>query len=199
MFNDNTESEFFENLEGDLVASRFSKYSNHRLYFKQNAYNWICIATTIPPSYSPQGKLIPQTQISDFALANQDLQKTLLLLFSGKMFFTYWLVYADEFHVTQDLFSSFLFPFSKISSADLKTLLNLAKKFESKLPETVQFKLNAGKKVGTYNTAKLWYLTDKSDMIFLKYLTKEPERVLESIQRHVDETIKTNVNDSNED
>lgn len=45
--------------------------------------------------------------------------------------------------------------------------------------------------MGTYNTAKLWHLTDQSDAIFLKYLTKEPDKVFGSIQRHVDETIKT--------
>jgi hypothetical protein len=191
MFNDNTEARFFEDLEGDLVAGKLVKHSKHRLYFKQNAYNWICISPICPPSYDQDGKAIPQTKVSNFGVLNEEIQKLLLLLFGGKLFFAYWLVYGDEFDVTQDLFSSFQFPFSKLSPTDRKLLIRISREFESKLPETVQFKLNAGKKVGTYNTAKLWHLTDESDRIFLKYLTKEPEIVFESIERHVSETIKT--------
>jgi len=191
MFNDETEAKFFENLDGELVQTKFAKHSKHKLYFKQNAYNWICIATSSPPSFSTSNKPIPQTQIADIALRDEETQRILLLLFAGKLFFAYWLVYGDEFHTTQDLFQSFSFPFTKVSPPDLSQLLNLSKDFESELPRTVQFKLNAGKRVGTYNTAKLWHLTDQSDAIFLKYLTKEPKRVFENIQRHVDETIKT--------
>ena len=61
----------------------------------------------------------------------------------------------------------------------------------SKLENVIQFKLNAGKNVGSYNTSKLWYITDKSDRIFLKYMTDNPEEVFESIERHVSQTVTT--------
>jgi len=57
---------------------------------------------------------------------------------------------------------------------------------------TVQYKLNAGKKVGTYNTSKLWHLTDKSDIIFLKYWAETPESVSNSIENHISQTILSN-------
>ncbi len=199
MFNDAVEAEFFENLDGESIAEKISKRSIHRLYFKQNAYNWICVSTNPPPSFDLHDRRIPQTQIADIALSTEEIMRIMLLLLSGRLFFAYWLVYADEFHVTKETFESFPFPFSILDALDQQRLIELSSSFEERLPETIQYKLNAGKRVGTYNTAKLWHLTDQSDEIFLKYLTNDPKRVFESIQRHVAETIKTVTDNSSED
>ncbi len=191
MFNDEAEAGFPENLQGDLVKTKFSRYSNHEVYFKQNAYNWISASTEPAPCYDAKGRVIPQTQISSTCTSDEQTKKLLLLLYNGKLFFSYWLVYGDEFHVTKDVLGSFVFPFSKLNGEDQRALENLYEELVAELPNTIQYKNNAGKKVGTFNTAKLWSITDKSDRVFLRYLCDNPERVFESIEHHVAKTILT--------
>lgn len=82
-------------------------------------------------------------------------------------------------------------PITKFSEYDIKTLQNIAKEFADRLDDTLQFKLNAGKRVGTYNTSKLWGITDKSDSIFLKYMCDNPNEVQEAIENHVYATVLT--------
>ncbi len=59
------------------------------------------------------------------------------------------------------------------------------------LEDTIQYKLNAGKNVGTFKTSKLWHITDKSDLIFLKYLCDNPQEVFDAVENHVSQTIVT--------
>ena len=53
------------------------------------------------------------------------------------------------------------------------------------LPDTTQFKLNAGKLVGTFNTKKLWYLTDQSDRIFYKYMDMDVDTIQQMVESHI--------------
>jgi len=133
-----------------------------------------------------------QSQVSEIGFVSEEVKKLALLLLNGKLFFTYWLTYGDEFHVTRDDLLSMRVPYDQLRTADKKTLLKLADQFEKELKYTVQYKLNAGKKVGTYNTSKLWHLTDKSDIIFLKYWAETPESVSNSIENHISQTILSN-------
>ena len=55
----------------------------------------------------------------------------------------------------------------------------------NRFQETIQFKLNAGINVGTYNTSQLWDITDISDMIFFKYITDSPTKLKELIESHI--------------
>lgn len=90
---------------------------------------------------------------------------------------------------------SFRFPFKLLSREDKLKLLNLAKKFVDRLEETIQYKLNAGKRVGTYNTSKLWSITDSADRIFLKYIATEPQIIQNEIENHVLSTVLTEEDD----
>lgn len=62
---------------------------------------------------------------------------------------------------------------------------SLYDEFSKNLPSTIQYKLNAGIKVGTFNTSTLWSITDKSDMIFLSYLSDKPLEIHEAIENHI--------------
>ena len=79
MFNDEAEAGFLENLQGDLVKTKFSRYSNHEVYFKQNAYNWISASIEPAPCYDAKGRVIPQTQISSTCTSDEQTKKLLLL------------------------------------------------------------------------------------------------------------------------
>ena len=194
MFNDQQEAVFYENLKGELIEMKFSKYSNHNIYFKQNAYNWIAVTLDPAPCYNESGKKIRQTQVAKLSINDETNRKILMLLFNGRLFFSYWLVYSDEFHVTKDILGSFRLPFSEIIKSNLKDINILYEEFISRLPETIQYKSNAGKKVGTFNTSKLWDITDKSDKIFIRHVADNPDNLFESIQNHVNKTIMTQKN-----
>lgn len=198
MFNSNPLASFYENSTGKELSYYETDYSKHQLYFKQSAYNWVAVSTKPAPCFSKQGRNIPQSQVSYFFLASEDAKEFALLLLNGKVFFSQWLTFGDEFHLTRDDIFALKVPFEKLRESDLLRLKKLALKFERELDETVQYKLNAGKKVGTFNTSKLWRITDESDQIFLQYLCDNPSEVFNSIQDHIYQTVIT-TNDENED
>ena len=192
MFNDQVETDFFQGAGYSPISKYIAMQGAHSLFFKQVAYNWISVSLEPPPCFNDRGKAIPQTKISKIILNDEETKKILLLLFNGRMFFTHWLIYGDEFDLTSGDLTSFRLPIDKFSIADRGNLLKLADKMAGELGNVIQFKLNAGKKVGSYNTSKLWHITDKSDKIFLKYMTNRPEEVFESIVCHVSQTVLTN-------
>ena len=194
MYGSNVLSSFFSNKQGASLQL-FSTYSSpNSLYYKQSAYNWIAVSPKPAPCYSTNGRNIQQSQVKPFFFSDKSVKSLLLLLFNGKLFFFYWLTFGDEFHLTKDNLLSFRLPIKNVSSDDIKILEELYSEFIAKLNTTLQFKLNAGKKVGTYNTSKLWYITDQSDAIFLKYLCNNSTEVHEAIQNHVHATVLTQYN-----
>lgn len=196
MFNDEVETGFFQHSRCDPIRRYSTKErSPHSLFFKQSAYNWLSVSSDSPPCFDKSGKAIPQTEVDQIHLRDEQTKKILLLLFTGRMFFTYWLVYGDEFHLTSGDLLNFRLPIEEFTAKDIAVLLKLADDVAGSFRDTVQFKLNAGKNVGSYNTTKLWHITDKSDMIFLRYMTDQPEQVFESMMRHVSQTILTDKNE----
>lgn len=167
-----------------------SKTGRYQLSFKQNAYNWIAVSIEPAPCWE-KGKKIPQTKVKQIFFNSENERDLILLLLGGKMFFSHWLIWGDEFDVTKEDLLSFCFPFKSLSNEDKKKLLNLAKKFINGLEKTIQYKLNAGKQVGTYNTSKLWNITDASDSIFLKYIAAEPLKIQNDIENHILTTVLT--------
>ena len=174
-----------------ILENRIGKY---QLSFKQNAYNWIAVSIDPAPCWE-NSKKIEQTQTQSIFFNTQEERDVILLLLGGKIFFSYWLTFGDEFHVTKNDLLSFCFPFKLLSREDKLKLLNLAKKFVDRLEETIQYKLNAGKRVGTYNTSKLWSITDSADRIFLKYIATEPQIIQNEIENHVLSTVLTEEDD----
>jgi len=157
------------------------RMNGETLYFNQSAYNWLSVSPNEAPIYDKHDHRIPRDTIGKLKV-KKDWSKMILLFLCGKITYTKWLTYGDEFHLTIENLQSFPFPFERLSPKDCAILNDLGDEFIKKLPETIQFKLNAGKKVGAFNTSKLWYITDKSDAIFLRYLTDNPEMMREEIE-----------------
>jgi len=188
MFNDSVE----ENLFGDsefpsLVAGK----SGHSLCFRGVAYNFISVSPECPPCFGANGEPIKPTSCAEVFFESGEERDIALLLFSGRLFFAHWLVSGDNFHVTKSNLLAFGLPLKKFSLADRRQLKKLAGEFKNALDDTLQFKLNAGKRAGAYNTSKLWRITDQSDMIFLRHITDAPELAFESVILHTTQTIKT--------
>jgi hypothetical protein len=184
-------SDFFENSKGKNLACYVISNSKNKLYFKQSAYNWITVSPEPAPCFDKNENSITQSQVSDICFNEEQVKNYALLFLNGKLFFSQWLTFGDEFHLTKDDLTSVKVPFDDINEFDKKILNYLSEKFSASLKDTIQFKLNAGKNVGTFKTSKLWHITNQSDLIFLKYMTDKPIEVFNAIENHVFQTVIT--------
>lgn len=175
--------EIYENKKGQPV-SYFERRDGKPMIYKKVAYNWLSVSNTEPPAYDAKGKLIPQTKVGSLKI-DPSVYEAMLLLFCGKFYMSKWLTYGDEFDLMGKDLTSFVFPFESISKEDLASIHGLYSQFVKALPDTAQFKLNAGIRVGTYNTKTLWPITDKSDLIFYKYLTNDIMALREDVEGHI--------------
>lgn len=187
MLNDSRLQSIFKNNKG-LTISSLKDNKGDYLYYKKIAYNWLVISNIEPPTYDENGSLITSSGVDVFC-CNKKWSKLLLLLTSGKLYLAKWLVYGDDFHYTSSDLCNFIFPFEDLSDSDIDQLNSIYSEYIKQLPFTLKFKLNAGKNVGTYNTKELWNLTEKSDAIFLRYLTKNSVEVSELIENHISVSI----------
>ena len=192
-------SYFWSNVKSRQLNQFIRKTSQFPIYFKGSAYNWVSVSNEIPPCYESDGSLTPQGNSKSLFLSDPDTKLLSLLLLNGKLFFSRYLIFGDELNVTKEIFESMVYPAELLSKNDKLILLNLAEQLSNLLDSTLQFKLNAGKKVGTYNTSKLWHITDQSDPIFLKYLCHNPDEVFEAVNRHIEQTVLTQNTENSDD
>ena len=151
------------------------------IFFRKTAYNFLSVSPEEPPCLTSEGKQVESDGNGTIHFENRETADILFLLFSGKLFFSRWCVFGDDFHCTSGDFLDFRFPLEDLSGAARKRLLAIATKAKATLPSTLQFKLNCGIRVGTYNTAKLWPITDVSDRIFIEALGEDAEALQEKL------------------
>ncbi len=176
MLNDCCLQKIYENKRGrSFIRSK----TDNVLYAKKTAYNCLSITHIEAPTYchntiieSDCSRVYVQPKYFEYAQ----------LLCAGKILFTRWLSYGDDFHLTSSDVSTFIFPFEDLSNEDISILHSVFQEFIAEIESTLQFKLNAGKNVGTYNPRALWHLTDRSDLIFMKYLSNNPIKEFEAIE-----------------
>lgn len=171
-----------------LLQKNKSKYP---LYFKKIGYNWLTVSDVPAPCYDTKGKDVSQDSACFYA-NSQESRDFLLLLLNGKFFFMKWIVLGDDFHVTNKDLLNFKFPYQKLSETEKNKITALAQEYRKELPKTVQYKKNAGMNVGTYNTSKLWYLTDLSDSIFLPYISSQSMELVTEINQLVSKSFISN-------
>lgn len=173
------------NQVGQKIGFLFSKYNKYPIFYKKLAYNFLSISNCEPPCHYPDQRPAQQTGADCVLVESEDTRDILSLLFCGRFYFAKWSVWGDDFHYTLSELKNFTFPLEHITSADQDKLHKISKEFKTIIPRCVQYKLNAGKYVGTYNTSKLWSLTDQSDAIFLKYICTDPKKVQDELRLFV--------------
>jgi hypothetical protein len=90
------------------------------------------------------------------------------LLLNGKIEFSFWVAIGDDFDVTKWMFADLPIALTQLPSTDRKQLLGMVPELKAAVEEAVQYKLNAGKRVGNYNLAKCRPITDKSDALLAR-------------------------------
>ena len=175
----------FQNKRGTQLPIIIRNEFSNPIFYKKLAYNFLSISEEEAPCYYPNKKKAPQTTVFKVNVDTLRHKKLLLLLFSGRFYFAKWCVFGDDLNYTVGELLNFVFPFDELSKTDEAALMRIADKLNKQLDSTLQYKLNAGKYVGTYNTSKLWDITDESDAIFLKYITDCPVIVQEELKTFV--------------
>lgn len=179
--------DIFERTNG-IHLSQLERIDGKPMYYKKVGYNFLSISDVQPPAYNESNVRIEQTGL-DCVYFEKDYYELILLLLCGKFYLSKWLTYGDDFHITSRDIISFSFPFNSISKSDLLILHDCYNKIVKRLPETIQFKLNAGINVGTFNTSLLWDITDISDMVFFKYITDDPITLKNAIESHISKCV----------
>ena len=180
-----------KNSKGQFLHQILSNDNKYLIYFKKLAYNFLSISEEEAPCTYPNGKKAPQTTVYAIGADSIEHRDILLLLFSGRFYFAKWCVFGDDLNYTRSELLAFKFPFDMISKHDMSELKKLVKVYKSRAKSTIQYKLNAGKYVGTYNTSKLWDITDKSDEILLKYICDDYDEVREQLMLFVSQMAVT--------
>jgi hypothetical protein len=171
-----------------LAASTSSRATRHVLHFKKSAYNWLNFCRSMPPCYEGRRR-VEHTEFGEIYFADATTTQLALMLANGKLMLVFWFAIGDDFHVTRWNFADFPADLSKLPDKQRDALLAIAPKLEKAMENAVQFKLNAGRRVGNYNLAKCREVTDESDLIFAEAFGFR--EAWEDIELYYAQTVKT--------
>ena len=173
---------------GKVLELSLRRHSQHRLHFKQTAYNWLTVCHILPPCYKGEQK-VPHTQGGELFFHDTPTSRLAMLLASGKLMLVFWMATGDDFHLTKTNLARFPVDLSSLPELTKESLLTLVPDFETAMSHSIQFKANAGLRVGTYNMAKCRHVTDQSDAMFASALGLD--EVMEDIELYYTQTIRT--------
>lgn len=148
-----------------LAAHTSRRATRYQLNFKKSAYNWLSFTHEEAPCYAASGKRIPQTKYGAINFQTADDRDVAFLTLNGKLQFAFWVAIGDDFDVTTWMFADLPISLSQLDDRTRTRLLPVVNELKGAVEDAVQYKLNAGKRVGNYNLAKCRSVTDKSDAI----------------------------------
>ena len=182
-----------ERLLGDTSrtadAATSKSATEHVLHFKQTAYNWLNFCRVLPPCFDARGGRTPHTEFGGLHYDTASCAKLAMALANGKLMFCFWAAVGDDFHVARWNFSEFPIDLDALPNDTREALLRQASRLESAMADAVQFKRNAGKRVGNYNLARCRSVTDVSDRLFLDAL--DAGHLWEEIELYYAQTVRT--------
>ena len=178
-----------EKQDSTLDTATSPRPTSHILHFKKTAYNWLNFCEQLPPCYDASEKPISHTEFGLLCFEDPKLRQLAMLLANGKLMLAYWFAVGDDFHVTRWNFADFPCDLKSLSKGHALELLKISPRLEAAMTDAVQFKQNAGKKVGNYNLAKCRHVTDVSDRLFCEALGISD--VWEDIELYYVQTVRT--------
>ncbi len=173
-----------------VEASLSRRATAHALNFKKTAYNWLSFTHEEAPCFATNGKRVPQTKYGAIYFQTDDERDLAFLLLNGKIEFSFWVAIGDDFDVTKWMFEDLPLALTHLQAADSKRLLSIVPELRTAAAEAIQYKLNAGKRVGNYNLAKCRQITDRSDWLLAQAYGLD--RAWDDIQLLYVQTVKTN-------
>lgn len=163
--------------------------TQHALYFKQTAYNWLTFSRHLPPCFDKAGRPCPQTQFDVLYFRTAWQRDAAMMLLNGKWMFAYWVAVGDDFHVARWMIADFPIDLAELSPQRRKQLCKIARRLDHAMKRAISFKRNAGKRVGTYNLARCRSITDQGDQVFAELL--DLKDVWEDVEQLCAQVVKT--------
>ena len=173
---------------GKTLELSLRRQTGDKLYFKHIAYNWLTVCRKLPPCYKGQSR-VPHSKVGNLYFADADTCTLATLLGVGKLMLTFWLTIGDDFNVTRSNLVRFPVDLSSIPEPTRASLLLLLPDLEAAMSNAIQYKANAGLRVGTYNLAKCRHVTNQSDAMFASELGFD--EVMEDIELYYAQAIRT--------
>ncbi|MGH9905208.1 MAG: hypothetical protein ACRD8U_06430, partial [Pyrinomonadaceae bacterium] len=171
-----------------------SRLTAHELHFKKTAYNWLAFSHDHPPCFDEHGRHIPQTKFGTVYFQDRTDRDLAFLVLNGKIQFAYWVAIGDDFDVTKWMFADLPIDLRRLGVEERAALLPFVVELRERMNNAIQFKLNAGKRVGNYNLAKCRSVTDETDAIIAKAYGLD--RVLSDIDLLYVQIVKTDFEES---
>lgn len=142
--------------------------SGARLGFKKTALYYLSVFIDDPPSWTLDGRRIPQTEIGYLSFLDQEIRDLAFILLAGRLGVWWWGAVGDDFHVTNALLESF--PVSPLRLGSLaEELLRLAGALRKEQPRHPLVTKYAGKEMGNYDMSRCRHITDESDQLVLDH------------------------------
>jgi hypothetical protein len=163
----------------------------HPLFYKAVAYNKISAFIEPPPVEDSDGNPAQTSMLKVMWFNSEDTRDIALTLFVSRWMFAWWAMYGDDNHVTQENLLSFPINVSEISSLDKKTLLSLAKRLHKQMTLNVNWKKNAGLKIGSWDMSSSKELLGEIDKAWAEILKLSSH--LEELQYQFFSTVKTDI------
>ncbi|MCW5725610.1 MAG: Eco57I restriction-modification methylase domain-containing protein [Maricaulaceae bacterium] len=177
-----------------IVSKRSTRYA---LNFKKTAYNWLNYCRELPPCYDSAGKRVEHTKFGRLFFESEEDQELGMLIANGKLMLIYWFAIGDDFDVTRWNFTEFPMSMSQLTREQRLGLRALVSDLESAMSANIQFKLNAGKRVGNFNLARCRDVTDRSDRLFASAIGFD--RLWDDIELYYNQTVRTDFSDDLEE
>jgi hypothetical protein len=163
----------------------------HPLFYKAVAYNKISAFIEPPPVEDSEGNPAQTSMLKVMWFNSEETRDIALTLFVSRWMFAWWAMYGDDNHVTQENLLSFPINVGEISALHKRTLLSLAKKLHKQMTLNVNWKKNAGLKIGSWDLSSSKDLLGDIDKAWAEILKLSSH--LEELQYQFFSTVKTDI------
>ena len=144
------------------------KETSLSLYFSPSARNFISVFKSKPPCLDAHTfEMVSSSSAHKVKLQTKININSALVILSGEVFFWYWLVRGNGFHLTTGDVSNFLKVLGQLSPEYQEYLGMLGACLHNRRYEALVFKKNAGKYVGNFNYRSQFPITRRSDLLLL--------------------------------
>jgi hypothetical protein len=140
------------------------------LFYKTTAYNRLSVFRTVPPVEDLEGNPATTSKLDVIWFKNTEIRDIAFTLFLSKWMFAWWAIYGDDFDLTKGNLLSFPINYEDIPEEAKAKLLKLAEQLNATMTETVNWKKNAGLRVGSWNMTSSTKVLEKIDGIWAEIL-----------------------------
>ncbi|WP_428114640.1 Eco57I restriction-modification methylase domain-containing protein [Candidatus Poriferisodalis sp.] len=152
----------------DPLSSSIVAGTEHKLVFKKTAQYMMGVSDGPFPTSGDED----HQNSGQFTFASPSQRDAALLMLGGRWGYLWWLIFSDEFNVTDGVLSAFPGGLNQLLAEgttdhlglDAKRKVHqLAAALKDEMPRHTAWKLNAGVRVGRYNMLECRAITDEAD------------------------------------